>query len=1283
MPYRLHCFYLFFFLSASSLFAQISVESEYPSLFVGACAGQYSVKVFISASNDTPIVDGKLSYHLTPGLIYVPASNTAQVSELDISDLNAPVFSLPSPISGPLVFEFLVDATCELSNVSGIVNDELILEHEITEIFSGGNYNIIPIFANLVYNSTSIIKNVGEIACFQVTLRNPESSEQLTQLFVTLDFDEEDLLLDSFSHGELSGTSPVHSIVINEIIPDKDSLVFTHCFELLTCGNHAVSANFSWGCNDISCQSFGSKDLTISTEPSQPFFTNPEKDLVYTTPCKPGSAKLVYKNQGAANNPGSADIMDIQFLVSWETNNEFFLDDCIVLSNFKLGSVPLDMLLVNTPEGVLIDLSLLTTDPDLPGFGIEDLDNDGSFDDISSMESLELLFETLLNPDCLPMTCSDLFPERELKVRINYRDHCDDRQQIMSTGYKYEIGKDNPGEILSTQDLREGLLGLTLFLSPEMQGLQDCENSEVTVFIPLSDPITFNDSLTPTFNGDNIAFSFDGNILELYAPSPSGELFVPLIAFCDTSAVWDTLAPCGGFVSDPPVSIVLDYWLEYYCGEECDDPFLLYCDQTPPFSLFCETATTTVGFVISEMGYSVNRLNYGIPDESCLPMVNPTDPGIAVDIYMPGDTVELRLNAAVLNLDNADDSFIRISYPNFSGLNLLQFESGELTLVDAETGDTIICPINAPTSTGFVNDEYREEFSLLDLVQPGACLDGYHLSDGDQLFFTAFYVASDELEEVPNTINNFQGLVSFLFEDQLFDCGGRTAALTLFKPSFEHDFRTVYSRNGCDTLGLALSYTQLAEVGEDDPFPYEIRPIISWDSIVLLIPNTMTYLENTSNFTYHYRLDNEPSSPILTATVPLNDPVVVDLGDKIQLTYAHLSDLPCVDLINADSSKGELYFEVMPSCIPRQNEAIEADIYFQNRAYLGAGSHQESIIGFKHDIRFRYFHLQLNSPNPIFQGTSDDATYELNVRLNINSATDYVPNARLLFELPNTNFSPTGLCEMENGETTVYPIQALGDGLHFWANIDTLFRSMTRTFILKADFETCEPIDFNVVLDFSCAPYPANPFEPNYLCEHSPSPQTILSFYPDEPSMIAKVGDSYGVDPVELCQNIPVEMRVANNGEGAGVDPIVNLIINGEGISVAPGTSFIETSAGTIAIDDPVLIGDTLQWNLAEHLHLVSGLGQSPDNVFFINFQMSTDCSFDPSSHLIYWVDYADVCAKALQTPPFTTPQLKLIGAPISLNEFEIMTFASPFQRCANDINTLEFAIDPLHAFGL
>ena len=1260
--------------------AQITIDNT-PPVFVGACQESFPYSVTINAAAATPVNNGQLTYSLPPGLLYMPGSVSNTVTEANISNLNAPVFALPTSLNAAFTFEFLVRSTCDLAATSGTVQDNMVLQHQTTESFTGKLYNVNPIVAQADYPVFNAITNVGDVSCFDATVTVP-GFEPVNQLFLSMNYDQSALDVVNVSPGVILASAPTTVVMFDQTIDPGESVVISHCFQLLACGDYDVEVEFAWGCEETICESFNSYTLTVSTEPTDPYFQFTASDYIYATPCEPGSLSFTLRNAGQETNPGAANIYDVQVTLDWQTwlinGGVSVSDECADLSFFVLGDTLPASAITPTPSGYIIDCTQFDFDPDQPGAGLEDLDGDGFYDDIKRFNALEFTFGVTFDASCLPTDCNQsTFDSRMLVANVFYRDQCESRTQEFPTGYEYEIGANNPGEVLSTQDVSAGDFDVFLYISPYTGGLRECNDSNVTVAVVLPPGIGIGDDFTPLFSTDTVDFevSPSEDTVWVEVNSFEGLLYLPLEAFCDSIVPpppGPIPPPCMSIPSAPPPIFTIQYWVEYFCTQECDEPFILYCDQTPPFSLTCPSPPTQSGPVIPGPGFIVSRVNYGFTDETCTVPVDPTTPGIANNIGMTGDTVSVQVNAQIYNLANADSSAIVIGYPNYTNLELLQFDYANFTFTDWETGQVIDCGFNMPDSSYIVNNEYRYSFSLLKMVQPGGCLDGFNVTENDQFRLEGFFIVSDSAPSEPYTINNLKGFIEFTVNDTVFDCGGQSGSFTVFNPSYEFAFATEYSGQGCDNIEITMNYFQTAEIGATDLFPYEHRPIISWDEIIMSLPPTMSFVPGSARFWYRYRELGAPSSPIYRNTVPLADPTIDFAGN---LTFENLSSLPCVDLMNEDSSRAGIIFEVSPMCIHQENQNFVADIYYQERAYLNEGSIPATVLDYTQPIDFSYFDIQFYSLTPLFQGTTDTASYSLILSLSSIADQEWLPNVRIMLELQNTLIEPLTLWEkLTNGTQVPYSLNSLGDGIHFWFNIDTLYRYQPRTFDLTALFDVCEPLQFTASLDFSCAPYPDNPFEADNPCNHQ-IPTELLSLNPQQPDLQANE-ISFGTDSVALCQPEEAVIHIINAGIGGGLDPTVYASFPGAGITIIPGTSMLCDEAGNCQdIADPVFSGNIYEWDIAQYIHVIKGSQSAPENQLFLKFFVETTCDFDPQSVWSYWVEYNNVCDEDVETVEFFTFPPQIVGAPQTLNEYVISSSPSAVSACTGGAATFTFTI--------
>ncbi|MEO1262607.1 MAG: gliding motility-associated C-terminal domain-containing protein [Bacteroidota bacterium] len=1247
-------------------FSQLQVSIT-PPLYVSPCGGPYEYKVDWSVGPNTSIANGQLTFFLPAGLEYKAGSLVGSgIIEFDITNQGAPVFSWPNPLDYSSSFLFKVTSSCDLSAIDSNIQDSILVSHDFgADLFFGPKYNLNKHFLDVQSPfNLDVLANVGDTLFRGVEIINKGFS-QVSQLIITDDHNAADLEVLSVSVGTILSHNPLSILLSGDdfqhigdgdsVFENDETIQFREELLVLRCESIHSSLRFILGCDSFHCETFADISAIITPENNYPHLDAVFLSESYAGPCQDGEIVVAMINSGNEVTLGAATAFNVELDLGAVLNfsNYPSIDHCLRFSDFSLGNAPQVVIDSFSGNGFLLKCSQFTFDPDGPG-GLFDGDGDGEYDDLAVGDSFLVRFNTSFDGSCLPQTCSEEFQRRRVMIRSACLDQCAQVQTFADTHPRYYYDSDFSNSTDQvTYSAADSTLTVKLFIDGNMFAIDSaCSSSSIRIGLVLPEIIKVLPGFAPLMDQTAMQYSFTADTLWLYGDDLEGEVQLSFSAICDSIQITDPDLPCGGIIAPPSSTYSIPYQIEYICSDSCSDPVTVLCEETREFALLCPIPSSQIGILVSEK--EMKRKNLGYKDSTCLEKVTSLTPGLALNVLMSGDTVIAMVKGEISGDGTFTESSFQTTYINFTEDEYLQFLTGTLSFFDSETGDLTNCPVTVVDSVFYQGGEHGLVFFIDKLLETGSCLEGYNLSDGDNIWFEALYLITDK---VPTTLFTFPQVRSnFVYEydnDDQYACGGQVAQLTVFKPDYRFNFRSESSKQGCDTLSLQYELIQVSGIEMDDPFPYEYRPHVNLDSLTVRIPDWMMYVPGSSSFSFDYRPQNEPSAPVQQVQVPLPDPAVLPAGNETILVFRGDS-FPCIDLITVNTI-ASLHFNVVPSCMPTSTTYLSSTKYFDQQFYLEGG--REKIQESKQDaVNYSTGAVSMTATNPLFEGLSKIANWMFQLRLN-SYTTDFLPHAWLVIDLPpNSSIAPFALKEIIAGDTLYFPLEPFGNGEDFMVKIDTLFHNRNRIFEICALFESCEPNQsFDVRFDFDCSGFPANLTSYDPVCPKSlPSMSLLLS--PKEALVLINLVES-PPPPIPLCEKESFSLKCINNMTGAALHPVVSIYLPAEGMYLVPGSCQLKIGTGNyIPIDDPVQVPGTNQfyWDLTSYLPEIPGSELFPDNQLWLDFQSTTDCLYDPNSAFSYDVNWSDVCDNEQTSPLFHSLPIQLENAPESLNDFDL-----------------------------
>ena len=386
---------------------------------------------------------------LSPGVNYVPGSLVLDVAASSpgvsftsevITNLNNPVFKFgpnTMAVSTRIVFTIARTATC--ASATNITLADTVTASVSGRTASTGTSNTyllnpIPNFSfqqpasqtnavlNTTYNRDFVINNGGLGGASSVYFSITYPNNAIAQTSVTL---LGNATANDFSPTLSSGTNGAASIVLTPtsvttvpagntyyytisaaqlssgLFDFGEKLIIRETYKIKACG---ATSNYSvgWGCSPLPslwCQTInGTAAVAMANGvPNYSNFTTTNLDFVNM--CTPWNVRLRMTNTGSTTGNESAmyNVLAKWGMDHFNTRTNGYNSNPgtgYSITNIRVGTATAIVTLTG-PVGdqtINIDMSQFTTDPDGDGFGLEDVDGDGFFDDLPSGKDLDILY---------------------------------------------------------------------------------------------------------------------------------------------------------------------------------------------------------------------------------------------------------------------------------------------------------------------------------------------------------------------------------------------------------------------------------------------------------------------------------------------------------------------------------------------------------------------------------------------------------------------------------------------------------------------------------------------------------------------------------------------------------------------------------------------------------------------------------------------------------------------------------------------------------------------------
>jgi gliding motility-associated-like protein len=1036
----------------------------------------------------------------------------------------------------------------------------------------------------------------------------------------------------------------------------NESIVVKEDFCLKSCAQPRSSQHkASWGCKGRLCNS-AVVDAFVATGQGAPnaLITNTVANNITAGYCKPGLLKVDYLNSGTAIDPGFADMLNLEVQAGMNT---FMVVD---LQYVKATKYTVAGVVVPVQTNIVINNNpLFATDPDGPGIGLSDIDNDGFFDDLAPGKTFSLIinYEFKCENAKDPGIDNSCFNEVNIvwNTQLKYLDPC---------GAVVAKTLGNFGATQSTNDDVANCIDTDVFPNQKFQvrhietrGVRGFEKScgggeRFIVWAKLPSGITAipsdfkifkNNSTFETtrlgsrMSGDTLFVEFDAtnpflngkyDIRAAFTPDctiPFGRIYIPF----------------GFQFSCPSCSCTHDW----YCN-------VLEGPQFHPTSPPCATGISCPAG-LQTTDFDVARTTFGFtgPDYT----TRKTAIGANTDVAIQCDTVRMTVSNVVGQTPITDSIGLTISYDNVDFISnkseTFLFDKGILRI---NRGGTIF---NCNIDKSMLQVQAGDTTKIL-TFNFNTCLVnlGITLLPGDSVQFYGDFLMNpngaylDNFKKIPNfransfAVINGNKLVCDNFGENFFVC----KIPTVFALPGGSDFP-----KGCSNT--PISYRLITKnVGFKDYYTNEFYPAVRIDSLVLEYDTNLI-----STFNKFEVKVSIPGHPVHGSTFfPIHKFSAADKGRYVA-RFDTLFRVPSHNVVQAYSFN--LQVGLAPGCesltgsaaansLYKLNPTIYyADHYFAN--WFGDGScSPDTAISKIQSLTYSdpptvNFESVTNPSVTLAKDTAEWIVKQCNTSTRsdatltwLSTVFDTTQLSIVSFELlddPN-NILSLPIHHYANGKAFAYTPGVLRQGGSNTPN------QICNTIRIKAIPKVCGMSNVNLEMGWNCSTYDDPNWNPD---KYTPcvSSKLALQMTVLDPLIEATVINQPAQYP-SVCDTVTTELLVRNAGQGVLED--INMIFSiplraneyivGSMEVAWPSNTPYVTSPGT-----PVPVGSNPKgefFSFPDFASLHTGLdlnglpgfdanNPTNSNEFKVRFKFAPGCSFVGGSQSFYQFSGKKLCS--------------------------------------------------------
>jgi len=1017
-----------------------------------------------------------------------------------------------------------------------------------------------------------------------------------------------------------------------------ESFIFEEKFAILACDKATVLHDVYWGCGGAECQKSGLKSGAILLGNQLPELKLTQLEGSNDI-CETNHFRVKIENIGTDNGSTSRDVYiniglghNSSILTSYNSNPFWAYDyqGTRSLSNVRFTNGPAVIPTFNNPSSlyptrgsgttVAIPPDFLTVDPDGPGVGLEDLDQDGYYDDLAPGESTIIELDIDYNPRS---NCStgrfDYIGWEHLYFDVNIKNQCLEPKDAkrLDFGYRNFI-RDylRATELDGDKDVSDGdsfelCITPAMYSNIELNGhnaLSADPDSEFSVSINVPDGVTIDATNANaglfTQTGNTISYSTTNlrnypNVLQNEFPATNGKLCIPLSFDCATY-----IATNASNVFT--VGYTTNIKLRDTNGNVCFDEDI-HCGSFEPITTHgcfpaCNgPAITAFDTYRTSAGWTDNTQNTRVD------LSQAAANGYELQNYLVGDT--MRINAkAIVNNYTTDKMFYEIKYStvgNALGASTIEYLDGTINVYDSSLGTTTAVQVLA--STPAVSSSGSDHTARFDISSYKNVFDSATFDSNDSI-----YVSLNYRFNLNQSTSNLHKLTNFKGEFYTTDISNNKISCDTWSSEASvlrvlHSFGTSVVRfKNCESGHLRAHATERSNAG--DLFPNEYRPPFGFESSKITLPDGY-------KFTGIAEVRNNQGS----FTLANNGITFSQVGNVITLA-------PTANYRNGDQTN--TYYPRTSVWVKGTCTADEAGpVTFENKYkqyHYGANTSEPALISTRNlDYTKPTFTLQPAS-SAIVNGDNTVADFDLNVT-NTSSGSGTI-DYNWIRVSPNPNITVISALDITGGGSI--PLNIVQSGGTTWVEIGSLVNNASKDIRIKANYTSCADQILTFSHGWDCVAYPTQS-EYGSLAEQCYENSTQLTLSPRSSEVQLTIIDQPSAR-IDMCDPFHIKLQVNSAQLAFLLNPRVEFTIPSGLSSLDINSIKIRYPFNASTTENAVYTssGNTLNIDLLAH-SAITGLGGIPgtndaltvnDRQVEIDFELKTTCDYISGTPLLFKV---------------------------------------------------------------
>lgn len=1190
---------------------------------INTCGGQASM-TYEFTNTDILLNDVTVEVQMDTGVYYVPGaftfttSGSIVITELDISDLSRPVFSVGSMSPGDQV-NMVIDRTadCEAMTLqiagSTFIDSVHVYESGVETTYANGisngavNYDILYGLLSVtgIVNSPPTI-NLGNSSDRSAIITNgafgPIDEFYFAEVFTAGELDLADFRINPnginyaipAGNISISGDSVIVHFTAAELqaidgsggtTGDGDGLFEQDEFFELSytvspnfCGtsNTVASELLAWfGCSyNDRCQ-MAQTITNIGLNNTTPIIDLSDADRPRLDFCETVTYSVTLTNNSPETSPpGGAYAKDVTAILGLRANNTPI---ATLADNQQWGSERFDVrhFVDHTLNGVPVTLpytpgrfgstiphlppDYFDTDPDGPG-GLDDIDGDGYYDDLAKDAVLVIGYGAYLLPEdgtCGAVSRSNYVPWEHISADISWFNQCGELMSPLRQEFNYTSHIRNYNTTSFTDAPTDVLDGdnFNVGIRPYIRSTIDCNGDDGKVGASM-DWIT--QIVLP--DGITMASGFDASVYDV-----TGNIVTTTDKYEYNWTYFPLTFDCSAHDGSDLISFPISTY--YICKNGLDT---CYQEEVHCFDIEIVPQCISGCTGVSITSFTTKRVSESWVDNTKTSLVDLDNPSIVEDYVFPYDTVAF-IAEGVINDTLSDELFLRVKYSPEDGTDIFSFEDGTIEIVDIDGQyggqSNYTTPLTiSPVVTSLGGNDYELIFDLSSYRTSVNNNYSYGQSSGPPGSYDSDSIKVNANMVITNTMGRGTSYTvdSLRAEFYILDNAGDEVLCNSLGSSLSYEYpfvragHTVNISSGCGQIRKHFYLVHVSNTGDNHPNEY--RPSFHLDSVVIDIPLGWTAHDA-------YWIDNI-----------LMDPSDYELRADGSLILRRPSYYIDIDKRGTASLSFEV--DLTADCrVANGTNTIPFSVYYKNYAYLtDQSSHQSSVTSSAvNGIDYSGPTFAINPINQTAVALSDTVSWQVRI-CNTTSDMDVGYNW-LTLDGQSNQIIIDSVVDRSTSNSLLVSTLPSGESYLELGSID---QGACTDVVIYSTYTSCTPDTLSLSHGWSCFDYlPLDEVEScgaeNEVYIQPQSAQinasiTSLSVTPTNPSNPG-AGD-WGSSTVDICNAFPTELTVVNSQPGNLFNTSIRIKIpsSGSGTLYIPNSATIEVE-GIDAIDSPRPIG--------------------------------------------------------------------------------------------------------------